>query len=271
MVIPISSPIIFRFLQLLALPRLGNKAFAAKNYDEAISYYTQAIKRDPSNHVFFSNRSASYGGLEDWDKAAEDAKECIRLDPTFIKGYYRLANAQMEQQEYDKAAATIRQGLGAEPNNPQLSKLMRSVKKLKKASSSGRQQASASQLMNQQHNIPNLDESAARELQDLQVQFSQTTRERNTLQANVNMVQREVKLTEATKAELEPLPDDQKCYRSIGKIFLRSNKGDVMDYLNTQIDDKKKIENDMAQKMDYLERRLKSQQQNMEEILSTNE
>jgi tetratricopeptide (TPR) repeat protein len=36
--------------------RLGNKAFSAKNFAEAIDYYTQAIKLEPSNHVFFSNR-----------------------------------------------------------------------------------------------------------------------------------------------------------------------------------------------------------------------
>lgn len=38
----------------------GNKAFAAKNYDLAIKSYTDAISIDPSNHVYFSNRSAAY-------------------------------------------------------------------------------------------------------------------------------------------------------------------------------------------------------------------
>jgi len=36
--------------------RAGNKAFSAKNYDEAIECYTNAIKADKTNHVFFSNR-----------------------------------------------------------------------------------------------------------------------------------------------------------------------------------------------------------------------
>jgi len=36
--------------------RLGNKAFAAQAYDEAISCYTEAIKLDSRNHIYFSNR-----------------------------------------------------------------------------------------------------------------------------------------------------------------------------------------------------------------------
>jgi Tetratricopeptide repeat len=36
--------------------RLGNKAFADKKFNDAIQHYTDAIKMDPSNHVYFSNR-----------------------------------------------------------------------------------------------------------------------------------------------------------------------------------------------------------------------
>lgn len=35
---------------------LGNEAFAAKKYDEAITLYNQAIQLDPDNAVFYSNR-----------------------------------------------------------------------------------------------------------------------------------------------------------------------------------------------------------------------
>lgn len=36
--------------------RLGNIAFAAKDYDVAIAHYSDAIKKDRTNHVFYSNR-----------------------------------------------------------------------------------------------------------------------------------------------------------------------------------------------------------------------
>ncbi len=38
----------------------GNAAFSAGNYEEAIQHFTAAIEKDPSNHVLYSNRSASH-------------------------------------------------------------------------------------------------------------------------------------------------------------------------------------------------------------------
>lgn len=36
--------------------RLGNEAFATRKFDEAIAHYNNAIKYDPSNAVYYSNR-----------------------------------------------------------------------------------------------------------------------------------------------------------------------------------------------------------------------
>lgn len=46
-------------MQVNALKDEGNKAFAAKKYDEAIDLFTKAIAIDPKNHVLYSNRSAA--------------------------------------------------------------------------------------------------------------------------------------------------------------------------------------------------------------------
>ncbi len=67
----------------------GNKAFASKNYLQAAKYYTEAIKLDPKNHIFYSNRSASLFQLSQFEEALADANECIKLSPNFAKGYFR--------------------------------------------------------------------------------------------------------------------------------------------------------------------------------------
>ena len=67
----------------------------AKNYKEAIKHFSEAIKHDPSDHVFFSNRSACYASLEEYDKALEDGKECVRLKPDWPKGYTRKARPRL--------------------------------------------------------------------------------------------------------------------------------------------------------------------------------
>lgn len=40
---------------MFIVQELGNKAFAVKNYDEAIDFYSKAIEADPTDPVFYSN------------------------------------------------------------------------------------------------------------------------------------------------------------------------------------------------------------------------
>jgi tetratricopeptide (TPR) repeat protein len=71
----------------------GNAALQAKNYSEAIEYYTKAINLDGANVIYYSNRSAAYLSAGDAQNALEDAKACLGLDPNFSKGYSRKGAA----------------------------------------------------------------------------------------------------------------------------------------------------------------------------------
>lgn len=102
---------------------LGNEAFKTKNFDEAIKHYSEAIRLNPSNAVYYSNRSACYASKSNWKASLEDALLCVSKDPKFIKGYYRLATAQMELQMFDDADATIKLGEAFE-SGMELFKLM---------------------------------------------------------------------------------------------------------------------------------------------------
>ena len=61
--------------QSAAIKAEANKAFAAKDYETASKLYSDAIALDPTNHVLFSNRSASKSGLKDYNGALEDAEK----------------------------------------------------------------------------------------------------------------------------------------------------------------------------------------------------
>lgn len=95
----------------------GNTEFQAKNYEEAIKHFTEAIAADPSDHVFFSNRSACFASLEKYDKALEDATQCVTLKPDWPKGYTRKGHAEFFLTKYDDAAETYKAGLKLAPED----------------------------------------------------------------------------------------------------------------------------------------------------------
>lgn len=215
--------------------------------------------------------------MKQWKEAADDAKECIRLDPTFVKGFYRLASAQLELEEFDAAQATIKQGLALDANNAPLLKVLRSTKAKQKAAASA-----ASNPKNTALAAPmgapagaKFDSATSREFFDLQQQQAQTSRDYNTVAANLNKVVREAKMAQITQEELEKSTTSNEAsgssssyYKSIGKIFLKQDRTQIMDHLKSSVDECAKKETDLKQKLEYLERRLKSQQQNMQELMA---
>lgn len=201
--------------------------------------------------------SASYAGLKDWEKAAADAKECIRLEPKFTKGYYRLSTAQLEQKEYDLALATVKQGLLLDTENAQLLKLMRNIKNSQRAST------------DVQPTSKPLDSITSQELRDLQIQHAETSREYGLIQANLNKIQREQKMNKLTLEELKGNPSAGAHFKSVGKVFLKNTREGALEYLDESIKKQSKSETELSQKLEYLEKRINSQRQNMQELTSS--
>ncbi|KAF8076017.1 activator of Hsp70 and Hsp90 chaperone [Lyophyllum atratum] len=123
-------------VQANALKDLGNKAFAAKDYDKAIDLFSQAIAKDPSNHVLYSNRSAAKAGKKDWEGALADAEECIKLNPKWGKGWARKGAALHGARKYDEAIAAYQSGLAVE-DSPALRKGLQEVQDAKASEGGG--------------------------------------------------------------------------------------------------------------------------------------
>lgn len=252
----------------------GNKAFAAKDFDKAIECYTSAIQADPKNHVFYSNRSASYAAKEQWDKAISDAKQCIKTDPAFIKGYYRLATAQISKHDYDGATTTIKQGLNVEPGNKQLERQMRIVKTKKAEEKLRSAQASSANAMAAGAMGGAAGDSSSlvnKEIIDLQQQLRSSIKDMNIVQASITSAQKSIKMNEITIGELEAIPveEERKMFRSVGKMFMMESRDEIFDHLKGEMkDDTKKLE-DFHQKKEYLEKRINSQKQNIIELTTS--
>ena len=231
-------------------------------YDKHINIPTQSYQY-----------SASYAAQRKWDEAITDAKECIRLNPSFIKGYYRLANAQIEKHDLDSASSSIKQGLNIDPDNAQLQKLMRSIK-LKKQVMKAEKQSDPSKVSLSAAATSaspaggGVDSSLSKEIMDLQTQLRSTVRDYTNVNADFVKAQKNKRMNEITITELEILPKDSdtKMYMSVGKMFMASNRENVFEQLQTEIKDFDKKAGELTQKKEYLERRMKSQQQNILEL-----
>lgn len=243
---------------------LGNKAFTAKEFDEAIKHYSNAIKLDPNNHVFFSNRSASYASKKQYTEAISDAKQCIKLEPSFIKGYYRLASSQIEMSDLDGATTTCKQGMNVDPGNKQLEKILRQAKARKATEKAAKNQKSAAPM-----SIPGGaaggDSSISKELMDLQVQYRKTAKDYQICQASIGACDKTMKVNQITIAELQDIPieEERKMYRGVGKMFMMDSKVQIFEHLNDEIKDNEKKILDLGQKKEYLEKRMTSQRQNI--------
>ena len=55
----------------------GNKAFQAGEFQKAIDNFGEAIALDSSNHVLFSNRSAAFASLKNYQAAHADATKTV--------------------------------------------------------------------------------------------------------------------------------------------------------------------------------------------------
>lgn len=102
----------------------GNEYFRKGEWNDAIIAYTDAITLNPTDETFYSNRSAAYLQMNKYHEALHDAVLCRYLNPKWVKGCYRLANARLALGKYEDAAVSAWEGLKIEEGNPELESLI---------------------------------------------------------------------------------------------------------------------------------------------------
>ena len=107
----------------------GNAFLTAGKFEEAVEAYTQAIALDPTDHVFYSNRSAAYLSKGDSELALEDAVKCTELNPKWAKGYSRKGAALHAMRSYDEATEAYNAGLEIAPDDAGLKSGLAEVQK----------------------------------------------------------------------------------------------------------------------------------------------
>lgn len=231
----------------------GNAEFAAKNYDSAISKYTEAIAIE-ANHVYYCNRSAVHLAKKDWQNAELDAQKCVEMDKKFVKGYFRLATAQVELEKIDEATATVRAGLKENEGSPELNRLLRVCKAKKEALKKG---------------VPKSNRGGPTpEMLEMHEKLQATGRELNQVNAKIQGAARDKKRAHFTMAEIQNLPETVNTYRSVGKMFLLTPREEIKAHLSTTSNKCDENEKTLREQKAYYERRAASQEANLRDLMT---
>jgi len=119
---------------------MGNQSFSAGEYAQAAVHYTMAIDQagtaeggmatdaaaeggeaadaaapvNPLVPICYSNRAACFLKLGQHDRALEDADQCIKVHPTFVKGHFRRGLALHAMKRYPEALPSLGRALDLE-------------------------------------------------------------------------------------------------------------------------------------------------------------
>ncbi|CAL5377716.1 unnamed protein product [Camellia sinensis] len=115
------------------LKEKGNAAFKGRQWNKAVSYYSEAIKLNEMNATYYCNRAAAYLELGCFREAVEDCSKAISLDKKGlgvyvqdvdialdglnVKAYLRRGTARESLLFYKEALQDFKHALVLEPQN----------------------------------------------------------------------------------------------------------------------------------------------------------
>lgn len=95
----------------------GNEQMKLENFESAVSFYTQAIERNPANAVYYCNRAAAYSKIGNYAGAVRDCEEAITIDPGYSKAYGRMGLALSSLNKHSEAVSFYKRALELDPDN----------------------------------------------------------------------------------------------------------------------------------------------------------
>ena len=88
-----------------------------KEYDIALADYNESVRLDPGSEIVWSNRGNVWLDKKEYDKAIADYGESIRLDPKHASAYRSRGSVWHEKKDYDRAIADYSESIRIDPQN----------------------------------------------------------------------------------------------------------------------------------------------------------
>ncbi|KAM6155127.1 tetratricopeptide repeat protein 28 isoform 1-T1 [Rhynchocyon petersi] len=111
---------VLRKAEFVEKVRQSNQACHDGDFHTAIVLYNEALAVDPQNCILYSNRSAAYMKIQQYDKALDDAIKARLLNPKWPKAYFRQGVALQYLGRHADALAAFASGLAQDPKSLQL-------------------------------------------------------------------------------------------------------------------------------------------------------
>lgn len=110
-----------KFKQANEFKAKGNDFLAEHHYAQAAEEYTKAIDLHPTA-IFYANRAQAMIKTESYGLAIADCTEALKLDPTYIKAYYRRGNANYALNKLKLALKDFKTVVKMYPKDPDAAK-----------------------------------------------------------------------------------------------------------------------------------------------------
>ncbi|CAL8288379.1 unnamed protein product [Gadus morhua 'NCC'] len=99
------------------LAACGHRLASCGQYEQALEYFTEAIKYNPKEYKLFGNRSFCYERLQQYESALQDSEVALSLEPGWIKGHFRQGKALCGLKRYYEASLTYKNILRQESSS----------------------------------------------------------------------------------------------------------------------------------------------------------
>ena len=87
----------------------ANDHLYAREYKEAIEFYSEAINVDQNFKDAYNNRGIAYFEQGKYFEAIEDYSRAILIDPAYTDAYFNRANAYIQNQKWERALKDMTQ------------------------------------------------------------------------------------------------------------------------------------------------------------------
>ena len=110
--------------------RKGNECFRAKEFDEALLYYSRSIYFDNTQHVTYANRAMVNIRLKKYSAAEEDCTSSLSINSNYTKAISRRGMARHKQGKYLEAIQDFEEALKSKPTSKELKDLLSKSKNM---------------------------------------------------------------------------------------------------------------------------------------------